>query len=294
MPEQHAPEPTDEQDPATAQTALHEAIEQLTAPERVDVDRTPATTEDAVAAAALDDEDQAALEHLIDALRDAFDAGDATRTRAILPRLARLLDRSLARRATVAYQPPMVEQLADAVENSRDRNAGAGRSGSLLNLAALALLADIDATTATIPGDRCRRLRAWAARSGHWRATDPAYLLDTAVKAQRWLTDAGAILDPELRWTHPGRCPECGTAVVHLPSPDGDATVRHPALELHRGELRVTCRACPARWEGQQQLLILGRVLLDQHRSDDEDTSRKRPGDDTESRRGCADQRTLA
>lgn len=109
-----------------------------------------------------------------------------------------------------------------------------------------------------------RQLTTWASLAGRWRARRPSHLLAMAGTAARWLDEAQELVNPTRRWTHPGKCPECGTAIVYRRS--DDEVVRNPALQVDPDTLTVVCLACRARWRGQQQLLMLGQVLELQQR----------------------------
>jgi hypothetical protein len=169
--------------------------------------------------------------------------------------------------------PCLLDQLAEALEPSSSHGgAGRNRQSAPLALDVVILLAEIDRElyrglvgTKTTPRARPALMRAWAARSGHWRATDPDYLLYAASSAARWLTRTSEILSvhPATREPYGAPCPHCHTTVVFVASPEGDQRVQRSALYLDTERVAVACRACGDDWP-TDHLEFLATLLADQ------------------------------
>lgn len=155
--------------------------------------------------------------------------------------------------------PCLLDQLAEALESSSSRGgASRSRQSAPVALDVVILLAQIDRAlykglsgTKTVPGARPALMRSWAARSGHWRANSPAYLLYAAGLAAEWLTRAKAILaaHPPTREPYGAACPHCSKVVVYVPLPEGDQRVQRSALYLDTEKVAVICRACGDIWD---------------------------------------------
>jgi hypothetical protein len=172
--------------------------------------------------------------------------------------------------------PCLLDQLADATQSSSSRGgASRNRHSAPLALDVVILLAEIDralyrglAGTKTTPRGRPALMRAWAARSGHWRANGPAYLVYAASLATQWLDKTRAILaaHPATREPYGAPCPHCHATTVFVVSPEGDQRVQRSALYLDTEQVSVTCRACGDGWP-TNHLNFLAAVLEDGQRS---------------------------
>lgn len=255
-----------------AQLALSVAVDQLTQPGQEHLDRDdPQQSPAAREVAAEDEQHMATLRRQHAAAQAARHHGQARR---YLQRIIALQHRINARRADRADLPSLLDQLLGAVESSSNNAGGGSTAGvhrSVIGLSAAEIVHDIEITTRwgnTASGghdphpDLAVQLRRWAARSPHWRVANPNYLINAARRAEDWVTAARTQLNPPRRWSHPGRCPNCGAAVAQVPDDTGQI-VRRPALELDRTTATARCLNCPARWESER-LPLLAAVLEQQ------------------------------
>lgn len=255
-----------EYDPAqltAAQTALDDAVRQLTQPTVHHIHRDSA--EDDPGVREVDDAHRARTGELRAEHAAALRRRDRAGMRRVLARLIAHEQQAQARRATLARLPSMLEQLDDAVHSTQGGGgAAAGPHRSPIGLAAAELLHAIDRACAGCPGTtRTERLRYWAGLSGTWRVSDPDRLLLYALDAQRWVEQGWAILDPSRVTPIPGMCPSCRRRTVRTPDDLGEQ-VERPVLNLTRDEGTVHCTApCRASWP-PDRLRWLGELLREQ------------------------------
>lgn len=275
-----------------AQARLAAAVRQLLQPTTVDLVRTRDEDLDA-------EVDQAHAETMTElrtrhaAYLKRRDAAGMRRTLALIVAREQAHRDALAARAVQRIELPcLLEQLVDAVMSTQ--GAGGVASGGVhrwhYGVDAAELLADIDRTVRPTPArqapyrplgrlgdvdarrravdlqttrDLPRLIRSWAGLAGFWRTNRPQRLLDNAVAAERWLTQAREVLSPRRRLTAVGECPRCGQATAHIAS--GDEWVRRPALEVDiaTGWARCIVPGCGSAWS-PDHLQHLANVLEQQ------------------------------
>lgn len=269
MTELAAPYP--DHDLAAAELRLATAVAQLVEPttQRLDRDHPlPGTEAWTLAMADLADRDR-----LRARLAAALRRRDRPAARRALDALARAVTAQQARTAVDAVLPPLLDQLAAAVESTQGGGgAAAGVHRSPIGLAAAELLADIRRTirwgelATDGPGwnpDTAVQLRRWVGRAPIWRDRAPGYLLAAADRAEHWVDQTRLLLDPPRRWSLAAPCPDCGARTAHILDDTGQ-TVRRPAIEFDRTAGTARCLRCPARWTTEAQLRQLARVLAGQ------------------------------
>jgi hypothetical protein len=264
------PEPAETPDLSQLQLRIDVAIAQLIQPgtatiERDRLDESPAARElladEAAAIAELQRRHSAHLK--------ARRHGQASRTlAALIDAQRRAQAQHDARTARRSPLPSLLEQLLDALPGSSNTDHGAPSTGAhrpALALTVLDLIASMQRAASNHDHDHLAAdLRAWAARSGEWRTTNPDYLHHAATWAEHWVTTGRTLLDPPRRWTLPAACPQCGHRTAYVRD-DSSEVVRRPALELDRttGEARCLTHGCGARWSADR-LLFLARLLEEQ------------------------------
>lgn len=254
MTDQHDTAP--QLDPFTAGIQLQVAVEQLTQPGTVNLDRDiPLPGTDAWQLMADDRDLEADLRHRIDTAPDREQRGAAVRN------LLLLQHRRAARTAPASTLPPLLEQLHDAVHSSTSTGGGPAKAAahrSPIGLDAAALLADVQRTTGagnTTPAVLIRAVREWA---GQLTADDPEPLVTAAEKAQRWADTGYELLNPSRRLDLVNACPACGKRRADTEK-DGEI-VQRAALELNLTTKTVRCLCCRELWR-EHQLDLLRRVL---------------------------------
>lgn len=239
-------------DPAVAELQLATAVDQLTKPEHVQLEREPGGVVDNMHA----DYRSARAKAMDQTRTDADRAAHHHRAK----RLARDIVAASHRHTEL---PPLLTQLADAVQST----TSTGQPGNTthpapIGLAAAALLGDIEHHVGRTD-DPVRAVQAWASQAGVWRSTNPLYLFKAAHLAQQWATAIRDLLNPERRY-RPVRdtdCPQCerSHAWLHI---DGERT-RVPALLVDTETGTTVCRACGQHWP-KEYGEWLGRVLAQQ------------------------------
>lgn len=234
----------DQPDPFTAGVQLQAAIDQLTQPTVVDLDRDPVPGTDAWQQQR---DDQALERNLYEQLATAANGQHLPLARDVLRDLELLERRRAARQAPTVTVPSLLQQLQDAVPGSGNTDHGAPSAGSTrspLALAALDLLTEIARTAGVRAGNGSPaftdQLRAWAERA----CGDETQVVQAAVTAADWPDRARTLLDPPKRWTAPGACPDCGKNTAYVRQ-DGEV-VRRPAIEFDRTSGTARCLRCPA------------------------------------------------
>jgi hypothetical protein len=264
-------------DLGTLQLRLDVAIAQLIQPTTVDITRDQLDESPAARELVADEQAELAdLERRHAAHQNARRHGQAARTlQALIAARQRVQAQQQARQPRRTRVPSLLQQLIDAIPgsgNTDHNNASAGAHRAALALNVLDLITAMQRAAGnrdhnTLAND----LRAWAARSGEWRTTNPDYLQHATTWAEHWVTTGRALLDPPKRWAVAAACPQCGHAIAYNRDDTGDV-VRRPALELDRttGVARCTIPGCGARW-APEQLLFLAR-LLEEQRAAEADT----------------------
>lgn len=258
MTDQHDP------DPFTAGVRLQAAIDQLTQPTVVDLDRDPLPGTDAWQQQR-DDQDLLA-DHWA-SLRQAATVEDLPAVTADLDVIRGVHRRQAARQTPTVTVPALLDQLQDAVHGSNNTDHGAPSAGSArspLALAALDLLTEINNVAGIRTSPHPHRteissdiLRAWCQQV----CNDETQVVQAAVAAADWPDRIRTLLDPPKRWTAPGACPDCGKTTAYVEQ-DGE-TVRRPTLEFDPAAGTARCLRCPARWEGEAQLRQLNKALTE-------------------------------
>jgi hypothetical protein len=155
----------------------------------------------------------------------------------------------------VAELPPLLDQILDAVQSSSSTGgpAGAGAHRSPIGLDAADLLADIRAALGARPGDDLHaRLRAWA----------PSDLDAAADRAERWVADGRALLNPRRTLEAKAPCPVCGNRHVWQLDPATGERVRRAALQIDyaTGSARCIAPSCTGYWP-RERIDLLVAVL---------------------------------
>ena len=181
--------------------------------------------------------------------------------------MSRLLDQHInvlcrehTRRSTTpegdvyGVETALLVQLTQAVASDRGRGSVAGRSvtGSPVDLGALTLLQDITRTVDEAwpyrgdPGmvrvPVWHRLTAWAANT-----LDPVDVAELTEQAGQWVDQIRRHLEPPIKVTLNGACPDCGHTHVVTIDDDGQA-IHNPTLVAHQDH--AACQVCEAEWWG--------------------------------------------
>lgn len=236
---------------------LQVAVDQLTRPEHHTLTRSE------------DDEAKRTLTNLrADYEATRAKASDHTRTvyeqRAHNLRADRLARDIIATARARTETPPLLEQIRDAVESSNSTGQTSGTSHPApIGLAAAALLHDIEATVGRTDPTLVSDVRRWSARAITNRATQPDQLLDAAVLAERWVTSARQLLNPEKRYrpVRDAACPVCRNSHARI-TVEGERR-REPALVVDAVLGWTTCRACHEQWPPEMGQW-LGELLAQQ------------------------------
>lgn len=261
-------------DLAAARAALDAAVQQLTQPTRVPIDRDSAAHPDVAEVEAEAQRRHADADRRLRAQHaNALHRRDSAGMRRALARIIALerqrRDQATARAADRGWTPSLLEQLRDAVQStSGGGGASAGPHRSPIGLAAAELLTHIQRTTrAPADVDLAAHLHGWARDAGHWQTDDPDRLLVNATLAQQWAASAHNLLNPQRPLTLAEPCPECGRAIAHVRDDTGEI-VRRAALELDRdtGTARCTAAGCGATWP-PERIQLLAAVLEEQARA---------------------------
>lgn len=254
-----------EQPSLDAALRLTVAIDQLTQPGHHTLDRNATLT-----AQARTEADTAHLGHcrvLRWKLTQARDQHDHDRLTGALREAGR---RHRAHRASLTAQhavlPSLLDQLVDAVESTGGSgSASRGVHRSPLNAAASELITDIARTISCRHFDNHRSicLRDWAG--------DFDRDLADAEHAERWVTDARAIIEPARYTEAKAPCPICHTRRVRVIE-NGEPVIKAAIqVNLTRGHATCIAPGCTGRWDRAHFKLLAG--ILEQDR--DERAARK-------------------
>jgi len=151
--------------------------------------------------------------------------------------------------------PPLLEALEEAVMSTGGAgNASRGVHRSPLNSSAVEVLADIERATGHRVGPLADSLRAW----------QPEDVDAAADRAERWVVEARAIINPS-RWMEAKRsCPACGTRHVWV-AEDGGQRIRKAALQVNLTDGHAACiaPACGAHWDRTRIPLLVAALEQD-------------------------------
>lgn len=190
-------------------------------------------------------------------------------------RIAHLEEQAQQRRVQQAQLPSLLDQLQAAVESTTGSNGAAGARAyrSAIGFAAAELVADMQHAVRwgnlahpdkPLADTLHQQLRDWAGRAGHWQTERPAYLLAAAHDAERWVTQARALLNPPRTFGLVGACPHCGRRTAHIRDDTGEY-VRRDALQVSYTDEVARCvvPGCGASWPREKWGLLGGAIAHD-------------------------------
>lgn len=262
------PDQQHELDPATATLQLQLAVDALTQPGSITLDRDQPAPD--TAAGRLRAELDRTRDQLRGDLERARRAKNPAAARRAIDRLARHSEHRAAVEATSAATPSLLDQLLDAIPGSGNSDHGTGsvaahrRSALAFDaLDVVTRIRDVVLGRRTNTGPTTAQVLAWRDTVLTDPDTAPDRLAWAALTAQAWVDDGWAVLNPQPRWTLPGACPECGNTTAYVD--DAGDRVRRPAIQFDRATASARCLCCPhGRWRGEAQLKQLAKVLVEQ------------------------------
>lgn len=169
--------------------------------------------------------------------------------------------------------PPLLDMLREAIGASLGRTrsgASPAAERSVLNLAALDLWEEIDSTTrawclelskSRAPVELKDALRALV---GHLQAAHASHQIEQtrferlARKITGWRQKIWVLFDPPVVKELIGPCPACEETAFYTPDGKTTALIAYYWKNLHP---RARCQRCGEAWEGESQLISLGKVL---------------------------------
>lgn len=175
--------------------------------------------------------------------------------------------RTLAPEGTIyATERPLLSVLRGVVGNGSDRGkkGSKGRGSSApVDLTALALWQDITTTAAAwhrrhcTPGPGAEPELAVKLQEVTAADLTPAESVLIQEQLETWINRIRGHLEPPVRLTLQGECPECGNGHISEDTDDGQV-VFNPALVAY--ETHAECRACGATWAGPDMHVLADRL----------------------------------